>query len=377
VLTQEQLALRDAVRGLLDRTEPQWAPWSAGDGEPDYPGELWHRLCGEIGAAGLTIPERYGGAAAGPVERHVVLEEVGRALAPSPLLGSAVLAAEALLGSGDEAACARLLPAMVDGSLIAALAWVGAAGHIRGGLGASPRRQYWDPAEVACAGVPAADGWVLQGEAQYVLDGDIAGLLLVPAKMSEGIGLFEVSPGQPEVTRERATSMDGTRRLASVRLAGAAGRRIGGAAALATARDAACIALSAEQVGAAGRALELTVAYTKERVQFGRPIGGFQSLQHRMADLHVLVQSARSISYAAAEAAARGDDDKPLLAASAKAYCSEALQRVAAEMIQLHGAIGVTWEHKAQLFFKRAHGAAQLFGSPAEHVQRVASATMG
>jgi alkylation response protein AidB-like acyl-CoA dehydrogenase len=364
VLTQERLALRDAVRGLITRTEPQWAPRPAGDDEADYPGELWRRLCGEIGVAGLTIPERYGGTGAGPVERHVVLEELGRALAPSPMLGSAVLATEAALGSADVAACGRLLPAMADGSLIASLAWVHSTGH-------------WDPAEVACTAAPAADGWVLHGAAQYVLDGDIAGVLLVPAKMSEGIGLFEVWPGQASVTRQRAPSMDGTRRLASLRLAGAAGRRIGGAAALERARDAACIALSAEQVGAAGRALELTVAYTKERVQFGRPIGSFQALQHRMADLHVLVQSARSISYAAAEAAAREAGDVGLLAASAKAYCSEALQRVAAEMIQLHGAIGVTWEHKAQLFFKRAHGAAQLFGSPAEHVERVASATIG
>jgi alkylation response protein AidB-like acyl-CoA dehydrogenase len=359
VLTQEQLALRDAVRGLLGRTEPHWAPWSAGDGEADYPGELWQRLCGEIGAAGLTLPERYGGAGAGPVERHVVLEELGRMLAPSPFLGSAVLAAEALLGSDDAAACGRLLPAMADGSLIAALAWVGPAGH-------------WNPAQVACTAAAAANGWVLQGAARYVLDGDIAGVLLVPAKTGQGIGLFEVWPGQASVTRERATTMDGTRRLASVRLDGAAGTRIGGAAALARARVAACIALSAEQAGAAGRALELTVAYTKERVQFGRPVGSFQALQHRMADLHVLAQSARSISYAAAAAAASGDDDVPLLAASAKAYCSEALQRVAAEMIQLHGAIGVTWEHKAQLFFKRAHGAAHLFGSPAEHIGRVA-----
>ncbi len=350
MLTEEQQALQAAVRGLLDGT-------GAG-------ADSWPRLCREIGVAGLTIPERYGGAGAGPVERHVVAEELGRALAPSPFLGSAVLAAEVLLGSGDDAACERLLPAMADGSLIAALAWVGPAGH-------------WDPAEVACTAAPAAAGWLVDGAPQYVLDGDIAGVLLVPAKVGDEIGLFEVRPDQPAVTRERAASMDGTRRLASVRLAGAAGTRVGGTAALARPRDAACIALTAEQVGAAGRALELTVAYTKERVQFGRPVGSFQALQHRMAGLHVLVQSARSLSYAAAEAAARGADDVALRAASAKAYCSEALQRVAAEMIQLHGAIGVTWEHQAQLFFKRAHGAGQLFGPPAEHVGRVADAVIG
>jgi alkylation response protein AidB-like acyl-CoA dehydrogenase len=162
-----------------------------------------------------------------------------------------------------------------------------------------------------------------------------------------------------------------------VRLVGAAGRPVGsgtGRAALARARDLACIALSAEQVGAAQRALELTVAYTKVRVQFGRPIGSFQALQHRLADLHVMVESARSLSYAAASAAAAGAGDLGLRAAAAKAYCSEALARVAGEMIQLHGAIGITWEHDAHRYFKRAHGAAQLFGTPSEHIARIAAA---
>ena len=130
-------------------------------------------------------------------------------------------------------------------------------------------------------------------------------------------------------------------------------------------------------MGAAQRALELTVAYTKVRVQFGRPIGSFQALQHRMADLHVLAESARSLSYAAAFAAAENAADLGLRAAAAKAYCSESLTRVAGQMIQLHGAIGITWEHDAHRYFKRAHGAGQLFGSPAEHVARVAAAVVG
>jgi alkylation response protein AidB-like acyl-CoA dehydrogenase len=164
-----------------------------------------------------------------------------------------------------------------------------------------------------------------------------------------------------------------------VRLDRAPGRPIGaipGSAALARARDLACIALSAEQVGAAQRALELTVAYTKVRVQFGRAIGSFQALQHRMAGLHVLVESARSLSYAAADAAAEGAADLGLHAAAAKVYCSEALARVAGEMIQMHGAIGITWEHDAHRYLKRAHGAGQLFGRPSEHTARVAAAVI-
>jgi alkylation response protein AidB-like acyl-CoA dehydrogenase len=215
-----------------------------------------------------------------------------------------------------------------------------------------------------------------------VLDGDIADVLLAAAHTPEGVALFEVDPRHSGVTRRAETAMDLTRRLAVVRLDGVPGRPLGdraggaGCHALARARDLACIALSAEQVGAALRALELTVAYTKARVQFGRPIGSFQALQHRMADLHVLVESARSLSYAAASAAAEGAADLGLRAAAAKAYCSEALARMAGQMIQLHGAIGITWEHDAHRYFKRAHGAGQLFGRPAEHVARIAAAVI-
>lgn len=367
-LTSEQEDLRSAVRGLLDR-------WQPGP-EPDPAAErgLWQRLCTEIGVAGLAIPERYGGAGAGPREVHVVMEELGRILAPSPMLGSAVLATQVLLGSHDEAACARLLPALADGREVAALAWTTPAGR-------------WDPAEVACrarrpqgtaaGGATDADNWLVTGEAHYVLDGAGASVLLVPAGLADGgTGLFEVNPGQPAVTRSACASMDDTRRLAVVALNGATARRIGGPAALDRARDAACIALSAEQVGAAAQALALTVAYAKVRVQFGRPIGSFQALQHRMAEMHVLVESARSLSYAAAEAAERRAADVSLRAAAATAYCSEALQRVSAEMIQLHGAIGMTWEHQAHRYFKRGHGAAMLLGAPASHTARIAAAVV-
>jgi alkylation response protein AidB-like acyl-CoA dehydrogenase len=370
-LTGEQRALRDAVRAMLARHQRR-APGAA-DG-PRYDPALWQRLCGEIGVAGLAVPEEYGGAAAGPVETHVVAEELGTRLTPSPLLGSAVLATQALLASGDSAACQRLLPPVAAGTAVAALAWTPAAGH-------------WDPGEVACQAVPPASpggGWALAGTAHHVLYGDCADVLLVAARAPDGIGLFDVDPHQAGVTRSAVTAMDLTSRLAVVQLDGAAGRRVGGRgaggqggrAALTRARDLACIALSAEQAGAARRALELTVGYAKVRVQFGRPIGGFQVIAHRLADLHVLVESARSVSYAAAAAAA-GPAGPGLLAAAAKVYCSEAFTRVAAEMIQLHGAPGITWEHDAHHFLKRAHATAQLFGPPAGHVARIAAAVIG
>jgi alkylation response protein AidB-like acyl-CoA dehydrogenase len=360
-LTIEQEDLRSAVRGLLDSCPLGHEPDSLAERR------LWQRLCTQIGLAGLAVPERLGGSGAGPVEVHVVMAELGRSLTPSPMLGSAVLATAALLSTGDDAACQRLLPGLGDGSQTAALAWTTAAGR-------------WDPAEVACRAQAAGgddDDWRLTGEAHYVLDGDRAAVLLVLAQLPDGaIGLFEAQPGQPAVTVGACATMDDTRRLAVVRLDGAPGRRLGGNVALDRIRDAACIALSAEQAGAAAAALAQTVAYTKVRVQFGQPIAGFQALQHRMAEMHVLVESARSLSYAAAEAAEQGAADVALRAATAKAYCSEALRQVSAEMIQLHGAIGMTWEHQAHRYFKRGHGAAMLLGAPAGHVDRIAAAVV-
>jgi alkylation response protein AidB-like acyl-CoA dehydrogenase len=351
-LTVERRDLRDAVRGLISKCQSD--------------GSTWRRLCDEIGVAGLAIPERYGGAGAGLAEIGVVMEELGRNLTPSPMLGSAVLAAQAVLACGDDAACERLLPAIADGSAIAAIAWTTSAGR-------------WETADVGyharVAGGGGAGRWELDGEAHYVLDGEAADVLLVAASTPDGTtGLFEVDPREDGVARAAVTALDASRGLAVVRLTGALGRRVGGDAAgpLAFARDQACIALSAEQVGAAQRALELTVAHLLTRVQFGQLIGGFQALQHRAADLYVLVESARSLSRAMASAADEADgaitpapghacdQDRGSRAAAAKVYCS-------------HGAIGVTWEHQAHRYLKRAHGGRYLFGSPSRHLAAIAA----
>ena len=336
----EQRDLRDAVRGLL-------AP-AGGEG-----GAAWGRLCREVGVAGLAIPERYGGAGGGAAEVGVVMEELGRGLTPSPMLGSAVLAAQALLGTGDEAACERLLPAIAAGSATAALAWTTPAGR-------------WDTGEM---GYRAGRGGAGRGGALR------AGRRHGRRAAGRGAGargLFEVDPGQDGVSRTASVTMDSTRALAVVRLTGARGRRVGGdaAGALERARDLACLALAAEQAGAARRALELTVGYALTRVQFGRVIGSFQALQHRLADLHVLVESAVSLSRAAAAEEGPG---LGLRAAAAKVYCCEAAMRTAAEMIQLHGAIGITWEHPAHRYLKRAHGALHLFGGSAQHTAAIAA----
>jgi alkylation response protein AidB-like acyl-CoA dehydrogenase len=343
--TEELAAVRAAVRALLTRTSG-----------PD----AWPRLCGEIGVAGLGIPDAYGGAGAGLPEVCAVLEELGRTLTPCPMLGSSVLAAEAILAAGDEGAMRRLLPGIASGTATAALVWAGAQGR-------------WDPTAPACRW----DGR-LHGEAHYVLDGADVEVFVVAARTDHGVGLFEVDPAG--TTRTAATPMDTSRPLATVLLDHCPGRPIASSAdrdggadlsgALARARDVGCVALAAEQVGSAAYCLEQTVAYTTQRVQFGRPIAHFQALQHRMADLHVLVETARSAVWAAARAEKH---ELPLLAAVAKTHCSEALSRVAAEMIQLHGGIAITWEHEAHRYFKRAHGSAQLLGQPHEHIARLES----
>ncbi|MYT27728.1 MULTISPECIES: acyl-CoA dehydrogenase family protein [unclassified Streptomyces] len=342
--TDEQEELRAAVRQLLAR----------------QPGpDAWGPLTGQIGAAGLAVPEEHGGAGCGPLEVHVVMEELGRALSPVPYLGSAVLTTQALLACGGTAP----LRALAEGSAVGALAWA--------------ENGSWEPSAVRAAARRAPDGdWRLTGVKDHVLDGADADLLVVAARTDTGISLFQVPVDGPGVRRERLVPMDATRPQARVVLDGAAGRLLGadgdGGRALAQVRDLGCLALAAEQVGAAGRCLELTVAYARERVQFGRPIGSFQAVKHRLADAYVQVEAARSIALGAAHTAAAGAPDLPRFAAAAKSACSEAFSAVAGETIQLHGGIGVTWEHDAHRYFKRAHGSAQLLGTPAEHRRRLA-----
>ena len=314
-MTPEQLALRDAVRSLLEKHSDVRAAIETPHG---YDKDVWARLTG-IGV--LPVPERYGGSGATRAETHIALEELGRTLTPSPLLAS-TLAVEALLAAQNEEACARLLPQIADGA-VATLIWP------------------WHDTQPD-----------LIGPARYVLNGDTAEIILA----TDGTDLYEVDPG---VAREHTPTMDQTRRLATVTLTGTATRLGQWEPKI---RDIALAALCAEQVGTAARALELTVDHTRTRVQFGKPIGSFQALKHRMADMHVLVETARS---------AAGAVTDEISAAVAKVYCSEALFKVAAEMVQLHGGIAITWEHDAHLYLKRAHGSGQLFGSPAVHLERL------
>jgi alkylation response protein AidB-like acyl-CoA dehydrogenase len=334
--TDEAQALRDAVRSLLTRRSGPAAVRAAMESPLGYDDKLWSTLCEQIGVAALAIPEHYGGAGAGLAEACVVLEELGRTLTPAPMLGSAVLCGSAVLGTGNDDACERLLPGIAAGTILAALAW---------------SDEDWSP------GLTASETG-LDGRAHYVLDGDLADVLLAVARTSDGVGLFEVPLAG--VRRERVTALDPTRRLAVVDFGKTPARRLDADGFdLRKLRDTAVVAVAAEQVGAAARAVELTVEYTKQRRQFGRAIGSFQAVKHRMADVHVHVEAARSALYAALV-----DGDAEAVT-TAKVVCSEAFSHAAAEMIQLHGGIAITWEHDAHLYFKRAHGTALLFGDPA------------
>lgn len=353
--TREQEELRDAVRAVLAR----------------HPGHAaWAPLTARIGVAALAVPEEYGGLGCGPAEVGVVMAELGRALSPVPYLGSAVLTVEALLASGDREACAKHLPDLARGTTVGALAWAegpGAASAPGGG---------WEAGDLSARAEPAGPHWLLTGTKRYVLAGPAEPSLIlafaamdpVPDATPRRLGLFELT-APPAAFTVRST-MDRTRPLAELTLDRTPARLLSadGGGILARVRDLACTALAAEQTGAAARALEVTVRYAKERVQFGRPIGSFQAVKHRLADLHTAVEGARSLALAAA-----ASDAAPALAAAAASACSEAYAYVAAEMIQLHGGIGITWEHEAHEYFKRAHGSALLFGSPAAHRERLAA----
>jgi alkylation response protein AidB-like acyl-CoA dehydrogenase len=325
-----------------------------------YDPQVWARLAGELGLTGLALPERYGGAGGGFTELGIVLEEAGRALLCAPLLSTVVLAASPLLGLGDDTACADYLPGIAEGSTIATLALTEP----------SP-----DEDAAAVTATHGPDGWILSGTAPYVLDGQTATLLLVPARTQAGISVFAVDGAASGLRREPRATLDQTRRLADLTFTGTPARLLGdegrAGPALARTLDLAAAALAAEQAGGAARATEMAVDYAKTRVQFGRTIGSFQAIKHKLADLHLDVESARSAAWNALRVADEDPSGLAEAASLAKACCGDAFVRVTGENIQVHGGIGVTWEHPAHLYFKRAQASQQLFGNAAYHRQRL------
>ncbi|UXY28218.1 acyl-CoA dehydrogenase family protein [Streptomyces sp. HUAS TT20] len=370
-LTAEQDEIRRTLRELLHkRCGPEELRTALDTGAGHDP-VLWTALADQLGLPGLALPEAYGGVGCSVTELALACEETGRALAPTPLLATSVLAAPLILALGTDAQRADLLPRLASGALTATLAVPGNAlasvltlTGDNGGEWAGGGR-----AGGVQAG-PAGDGWRLYGEVGQVLDGHSAGLLVVAAHTG-GFArsrtlLFLVDGDAAGVVRVRQTALDATRPQGRVQLRDVDARLLGSAdsdvlGALSALGDTAAAVLAAEAVGAADRALERTVDHVKQREQFGRLIGSFQAVKHRLADVYVQVQAARSAAYYAAWATAVRGGER--VGGLALAQALEALRTAAGEGIQLHGGIGFTWEHEAHLYFKRAAGDELLFGS--------------
>ncbi|MFT4086288.1 MAG: acyl-CoA dehydrogenase family protein [Gordonia sp. (in: high G+C Gram-positive bacteria)] len=344
----DRAALADSVRDLLRRRSGSAAVRRAirTPGRIDRP--LWDALRSEIGVAALAVDDEYGGAGATFAETALVLEALGETLSPVPVFSSAVLAAGAVLASGDDDVARRLLPGLADGDRIGALCWAGPDGWSTPGVD--------------------ADAGLLSGTAEYVLDGDCADVLLVLARgPGRTVTLHETAADAPGVVVTPLPVLDPTRALSRVSFDQVAATAIPAPPELPERiRTLAWAMLSAEQAGGAARALTLAVEHTSSRIQFGRPLASFQALKHLMADMYVLVEAMRAVSAAAADALATGRDDAAELAATAHVYCSEGFRKVAGDAIQLHGGIGMTAEHDIGLYFKRAQADAQLFGRPHE-----------
>jgi alkylation response protein AidB-like acyl-CoA dehydrogenase len=369
--TQEQEELRSAARGFLADHSSSEQVRRAMESELGYDPEVWKRIASELGWPAVAIPEAYDGLGLGAVELTALMEEMGRVLLCAPFFSSVCLAGNALLSAGSEEQKREFLPAIAEGRTLATVAWTGPSGAPgAAGIAATVRRQ--------------GDEFVLRGAWRFVLDGLGADLLVVAARRAgsageEGVSLFALPSDTPGVDRCALPTMDPTRRLAEVTLrdvrvpaSALMGEEGEGWRPLGQALDGAAVALAAEQVGGAQTCLDLSVAYAKERVQFGRPIGSFQAIKHKCADMMVAVESARSASYYAACVAADDAENLPVAASLAKAACSDAYFRCAAESIQIHGGVGFSWEYDVHLYFKRARSTEIFLGDPAYHRERVA-----
>ena len=364
--SEEQEELRKTVRSFLDAKSPETEVRRLMETTEGYDSAVWNQMGAELGLQGLIIPEDFGGSGYGYVELGVVLEEMGRSLLCAPFFSTVALAANALMHSGDDAAKKAHLPGIASGATIATLAFTEPSGK-------------WDEAGItmtATGSGAGSGGWTLDGTKSFVLDGHTASLVIVAARTAKGVSLFAVDGGASGLTRTALSTMDQTRKQAKLEFAGTPATLVGtegeGWKTLSTVLDLAAVALAAEQVGGAQKVLDMAVEYAKVRVQFGRPIGSFQAIKHKCADMLLEVESAKSAAYYGMWCASEMNDELPSVASLAKAYCSEAYFHATAENIQIHGGIGFTWEHPAHLYFKRAKSSELLFGDPTYHRELLA-----
>lgn len=357
--TEEQQQLRTAVRKFCADNFDEPTVRRLMESEVPFDAKVWHRLGSELGALGLSVPEADGGVGGSLVDQAVAVEEFGATLACGPLFGTVFLAIPALVACPSGTARDELLAELVEGTKTAAFAVADKAG-------------VFAPSAVT---VIAQDD-TLSGTAQRVVDAGAADEILVAARGSAGISLYAVDAAAPGVTRTPLVTMDLTRPQAVVEFADAPARLLAGPQeaerVITHALQVASALLAVEQVGAAQHLLDLSVDYAKSRLQFGRQIGSFQAIKHKLADMLVDLEQARSTAYHAVWAISDATDDPALAASIAQATASAAFSRIAADTIQVHGGIGFTWEHQAHLYFKRAATDAALLGTAEEHRSRVA-----
>ena len=355
--TDEQNQLRTAVRKFCADNFDEQSVRRLMESDPPFDAKVWARLGAELGVLGLSVPEEDGGVGGTLVDQAVAVEELGASLACGPVFGTVFLAIPALVAASAGQARDALIAELVEGRRTAAFAVPDRAGAL---------------GEVSVT----ADGDSLTGTVERVVDAGAADDLLVAARNADGLALYSVDAAAAAVQRTPLVTLDLTRPQATVQLSSAPGRLIAGPdeaeRVIEHALQVGSALLAVEQVGAAQHLLDLSVDYAKSRLQFGRQIGSFQAIKHKLADLLVDLEHARSAAYHAVWAIADGSDDPALSASIAQATCSAALSRIAADTIQVHGGIGFTWEHQAHLYFKRATTDAALLGTAEQHRGRVA-----
>lgn len=356
--SEEQEMLRQSARALLEKECPSTLVRKLMEDERGFDSALWKKMA-ELGWLGLVIPERYGGGGLGYVDLVLIMEEMGRVVMPSPFIWT-VMVAEAIKRSGSNNHKSSLLPKIASGELIATIAYLEPSA-------------VWSADGITMTARNEGGGYVLDGTKLFVNDAHIADCILVAARTGgsgdRGITLFALEKGRAGIAVTRLTTMDQTRKLAEVKFDGVkadAGDLIGevgsGWNTLSEIIDCGKVMLAGEMMGGAQKVLEMTVDYAKVRVQFGRPIGSFQAVQHKCANMMIDVEGARSAAYYASWAVSNQVAEASLAAALAKAAASDAFRRVSAEGIQLHGGIGFTWDHDMHLYFKRAKSSEFTFG---------------
>jgi alkylation response protein AidB-like acyl-CoA dehydrogenase len=361
--TEEQAELRKALRKFSAENFDEPAVRRLMESDPPFDPKAWSRLGTELGVLGLSVPESDGGVGGTLVDQAVAVEELGNALACGPLFGTVFLAIPALVAAAAGPVRDELLAELVEGRRTAAFVVDDQAGA-------------FDPSTVSVTAAAAGDGWTLTGTLARVVDAGAADEILVAATGSDGVSLYAVDAAGPGVDRTSLLVIDPTRPQADVSLTDAPARLLAGPEdaerVITHALQVGSAFLAVEQVGAAQHILDVAVQYAKDRLQFGRPIGSFQAVKHRLADMLVDLEHARSTAYHAVWALTDGSDDPALATSIAQATCSAAFSRIAADAIQTLGGIGFTWEHQAHLYFKRATTDAALLGSAEEHRSRVA-----